>query len=198
MQLLERNPGHSQWYIERFREMAAHGDDLDGEARFVDAMVARDAAILDAGCGPGRVGGRLYELGHRVVGVDLDPTLIAAARQDHPGPTWLTGDLTDFDLAATLPPDSDAPVAFDVAVCAGNVMAFVDPATRQAVLARVGAHLTPGGRLVVGFGASRGYEVADFFADAAAVGLHEELRLATWDLRPHTESSDFLVAVLSR
>lgn len=193
LRLLEQNPGHSQWYIERFRTMAAEGKDLDGEARFVDAMVPRHARILDAGCGPGRVGGRLAELGHVVVGVDLDPALIEAARQDHPGPTWLVGDLAVLDLAAH---GIDEP--FDVVVSAGNVMTFLDPATRRDVLARLAAHLAADGRLVAGFGAGRGYEFEDFFADAAAVGLREHLRLATWDLRPFEPTSDFLVAVLGR
>jgi hypothetical protein len=56
LRMIEQNPGHSSWYIERFRAMAAAGDDLGGEARFVDAMAPRGARILDAGCGPGRVG----------------------------------------------------------------------------------------------------------------------------------------------
>jgi SAM-dependent methyltransferase len=192
LQMIEQNPDHSDWYIERFRAMASAGDDLDGEARFVDAMASRGAAILDAGCGPGRVGGRLAALGHRVVGVDLDPALIAAARQDHPGPTWVVADLAELDHAAM-----SLPHEFDLAVCAGNVMTFLDPSTRRSVLARVGAHLVPGGRLAVGFGAGRGYDFAEFFADVAAVGLREELRLSTWDLRPFTPSSDFLVAVVA-
>ena len=41
LQMIENNPGHSDWYIERFRQMAAEGNDLDGEARFIDAMVPR-------------------------------------------------------------------------------------------------------------------------------------------------------------
>lgn len=193
LRLLEENPGHSDWYIERFRTMAAEGHDLDGEARFVDALVPRQARILDAGCGPGRVGGRLATLGHQVVGVDLDPALIAAAEADHPGPTWLTADLAELDLAA-----KGLPSEFDAIVAAGNVMTFLDPATRRAVLERLGAHLAEGGRLAIGFGANRGYDFGEFFADAAAVGLREELRLATWDLRPLTPTSDFLVAVLAR
>ena len=190
LQKIEENPGHSAWYIERFRSMAAEGRDLDGEARFVDNLVPRAARILDAGCGPGRVGGRLSDLGHQVVGVDIDPALIAAAEHDHPGPTWLTADLAELDLAA-------AGVAheFDAIVCAGNVMTFLDPATRCDTIVRLGAHLAPDGRLAIGFGAGRDYSFDDFFADVAAAGLREELRLSSWDLRPFDDSS-FLVAVL--
>lgn len=190
---LEEDPGHSTWYVERFRAMAAEGQDLDGEARFVDAIAPRGASILDAGCGHGRVGGRLAELGHTVVGVDLDPILIEAAKQDHPGSTWLLGDLAELDLN-----DRDCATRFDAMVCAGNVMAFLDPSTRRTVLSRLRDHLVDGGRLAVGFGAGRGYEFGDFFGDAESVGLGIDLRLATWDLRPFTAESDFLVAVLTR
>lgn len=193
LQLLEKNPGHSAWYIERFRTMAAEGKDLDGEARFVDAMVPRGATVLDAGCGPGRVGGRLAVLGHEVVGVDIDPALIAAAEADHPGPRWLVGDLSELDLAA-----QGIDVAFDAIVCAGNVMTFLDPTTRRRVVERLGAHLAPEGRLVIGFGSGRGYDFDEFFADVDAAGLRVDLRLATWDLRPFTPESDFLVAVIAR
>ena len=173
--------------------MAAEGQDLDGEARFVDAMVPRGARILDAGCGPGRVGGRLAAVGHQVVGVDIDPELIAAAEREHRGAVWLARDLAVFDLASEGIPDR-----FDVSVSAGNVMTFLDPATRRDVLRRLSAHLAPDGRLVAGFGAGRGYEFGDFFADAASVGLRQELKLSSWDLRPFdTASSTFLVAVLT-
>ena len=50
----ENDPGHSQWYIERFKQMEAEGNDLGGESRVLDAMASRGAKILDAGCaGPG-------------------------------------------------------------------------------------------------------------------------------------------------
>jgi hypothetical protein len=39
IELTEQNPEHSAWYVERFRAMAAAGDDLAGEARLIDAMV---------------------------------------------------------------------------------------------------------------------------------------------------------------
>jgi SAM-dependent methyltransferase len=197
LRMIEENPGHSAWYIERFRSMAAEGQDLDGEARFVDAMAPRGARILDAGCGPGRVGGRLAALGHLVVGVDIDAELIAAAEIEHPGATWLIRDLAEFDLD----PDADGvgvAGTFDVVVSAGNVMTFLDPATRRDVLQRLLVHLAPDGRLVVGFGANRGYEFDDFFVDAAAVGLRPDVLLSSWDLRPFdAASSAFLVAILT-
>jgi 2-polyprenyl-3-methyl-5-hydroxy-6-metoxy-1,4-benzoquinol methylase len=126
LRMIEQNPGHSAWYIERFRTMAAAGDDLDGEARFVDVLAPRRARVLDAGCGPGRVGGRLATLGHDVVGVDLDPELIAAAEHDHPGPRWVVADLAELDLERL-----GITPAFDVIVSAGNVMTFLDPDTRS-------------------------------------------------------------------
>jgi 2-polyprenyl-3-methyl-5-hydroxy-6-metoxy-1,4-benzoquinol methylase len=192
LRMIEENPNHSAWYIERFRSMAAEGHDLDGEARFVDALAPRGAWILDAGCGPGRVGGRLAALGHHVVGVDIDPQLIAAAQGDHPGATWLTRDLADLDLAS-----EGISKRFDVIVLAGNVMTFLGVASRRAVLRRLSDHLAPQARLAVGFGAGRGYPFEEFFTDASSVGLRSELRLSTWDLHPFDESSDFLVAVMT-
>ncbi|WP_250036077.1 class I SAM-dependent methyltransferase [Paractinoplanes maris] len=186
LKLLDANPNHSQWYIDRFRSMAEAGADLAGEARMVDAMLPRGARVLDAGCGTGRLGGYLADAGHDVVGVDLDPALIAEAQRNHPGARWLAGDLSELDR----------PERFDLIVSAGNVMTFVAPSTRVEILRRCGRHLAEGGRLVIGFGAGRGYPFDDFLADAASAGLTSDLLLATWDLRPFTPEADFLVAVL--
>ncbi|MEV0063429.1 class I SAM-dependent methyltransferase [Nocardia sp. NPDC050718] len=187
-ELTAADPAHSSWYVERFRSLAAAGEDIVGEARLIDAMLGRGRRVLDAGCGAGRIGGYLHEAGHTVVGVDGDPVLIEAARADHPGPTWLVGDLAELDL-----PTRD----FDVIVCAGNVMTFLAPATRSAVLTAFARHRGPGGRVVVGFGADRGYAFTEFLADAESAGLTVDLLLSTWDLRPFADDSDFLVAVFS-
>ena len=187
------DPQHSHWYVDRFRRMAADGADLAGEARLVDAMLPRGSLILDAGCGPGRAGARRHAAVHTVVGVDVDPVLIEAARADHPGPEWRVADLAELDL-----PAAGIPEPFDVVVCAGNVMTFLAEGSEPEVLRRMAAHLAPGGRLAIGFGTGRGYAFDAFFADAAGAGLTVDVALSTWDLRPFTPSSDFLVAVLSQ
>ncbi|MGV0719703.1 class I SAM-dependent methyltransferase [Mycolicibacterium elephantis] len=193
MQKVTADPGHSHWYIERFRSMARVGEDLVGEARLVDAMAPRGARILDAGCGPGRLCGYLSAAGHQVVGVDVDPVLIEAAEQDYPGPRYLVGDLAELDL-----PARGIPEPFDVIVSAGNVMTFLAPSTRVLVLSRLRAHLAEDGRAVIGFGAGRDYPFDRFFEDVAEAGLVPDLLLSTWDLRPFTDDSDFLVALLRR
>jgi SAM-dependent methyltransferase len=189
--MTEEDPEHSAAYVQRFRTLAEQGMDLVGEARLVDAMLPRGSRVLDAGCGPGRVGAHLHDVGHEVVGVDADPVLVAAAEEDHPGPRWLVGDLAELDL-----PAQGIAEPFDAIVCAGNVMAFLAVSTRREVLRRMRAHIAPEGRAAIGFGAGRGYEFDDFLADARAVGWAEDLLLSTWDLRPFTPDADFLVAVL--
>ncbi len=191
IEITEQNPDHSAWYIQRFKDMAAEGRDLDGEARFVDAMAARETRILDAGCGPGRVGARLTALGHDVVGVDVDPALIAEAANVHPDTTWVVSDLAEMDLSLHGITDG-----FDVVFSAGNVMTFLAPSTRRDVLANMRSHLREGGRVVIGFGAGRDYEFDDFFADAAAAGLESLTTLSSWDLQAFHADSEFIVAIL--
>jgi SAM-dependent methyltransferase len=186
-------PGHSQRYIERFRQMAAQGKDLAGEARLVDAMIGRGSRVLDAGCGPGRVGADLAARGHTVVGVDADPELIAAAREDHPGSAWLVADLSELYLATQGEPDP-----FDAAVLAGNVMPYVAPGTEPVVLARVAAHVHADAIVVIGFSVDRGYPLSALDAHAEAAGLSLESRFATWDLRPFAPGGDYAVSVFRK
>jgi SAM-dependent methyltransferase len=189
--LTTENPRHSTAYIQRFRDLAAAGQDLVGEARLVDAMLPRGARVLDAGSGTGRVGGHLASVGHTVVGVDGDPVLVEEAEKQFPDATWLVGDLAELDL-----PAAGIAEPFDVILCAGNVMTFLAESTRVEVLRRFRAHVPAGGRAVIGFGAGRGYAFDDFLADAATAGWTPDLLLSTWDLRPFGPDADFLVALL--
>ncbi|MEO3745665.1 class I SAM-dependent methyltransferase [Plantactinospora sp. B5E13] len=189
----DTGPEHSQWYVDRFRRLAAEGADLAGEARLVDTLVQPGSRILDAGSGTGRVGAALVERGHTVIGVDADPVLVEAARADHPGLRSLVADLAELDL-----PAMGEVEPFDAAVLAGNVLAFVAVGTEPEVLRRIAGHLRPDGVLAVGFGTERGYPLTAFDADAAAAGLRLEHRFATWDLRPWRDDAPFAVSVLRR
>jgi SAM-dependent methyltransferase len=191
VRLTQENPKHSAAYVQRWKDLAAQGMDLLGEARTVDSMLARGSRVLDAGCGQGRVGGHLASVGHDVVGVDVDPILIAEAERLYPDARWLVGDLAELDL-----PAAGITEPFDAIVCAGNVITFLAPSTRGEVLRRWRAHVSDDGRAAVGFGGGRGYPFDEFLTDAATAGWEPDLLLATWDLRPFRPDSEFLVALL--
>lgn len=186
------NPDHAHNYAQRWRRLAAEGSDIYGEARMIDAMAERGSRILDAGCGTGRIGGWLAAQGHQVVGVDLDEHLISVAREDYPDAQWFVGNLATLDLQG----QRDAPGKFDLIVSAGNVLTFLAEDERLPALRHLAGHLAPTGRLVVGFGAGRGYDFDTFESDAAECGLRLQQRYSTWQL--HGPASDFLVAVLGR
>jgi len=186
------NPEHARNYAQRWRNLVEEGRDIFGEARMIDALADRGSRILDAGCGTGRIGGWLAEHGHHVVGVDLDEYLISVAREDYPEAEWAVGNLATLQLRD----EAGAPRQFDLIVSAGNVVTFLAEDERLPALRRLADHLAPEGRLVIGFGAGRGYEFDVFEADAAQSGLQLEQRFSTWQL--HAASADFLVAVLSR
>ncbi|GAA1519839.1 class I SAM-dependent methyltransferase [Brevibacterium sediminis] len=186
------NPDHSANYAQRWRDLAAAGHDIGGEARFVNAMAPRGSRILDAGCGTGRAGGLLIDEGHTVFGVDLDEFLISVAEEDFPSGEWHTGDLADFDFAGA------GITEIDVAFCAGNVLSFLDPASRRQTLGNIKSTLKHGGRFVSGFGAGRGYDFDDFIEDVKATGMFVDQKFSTWELRPFEADSDFLVLIAER
>ncbi|WP_462417521.1 class I SAM-dependent methyltransferase [Kytococcus sp. Marseille-QA3725] len=187
------DPDHSRWYIEHMRSFAAQGQDVQGESRLVDVLAPRGGRLLDAGCGPGRHAGHLARLGFDAVGVDVDPTLIEAARQDHPDGTWVVADLATLDLAA-----HGQPEPFDGALLAGNVLDFVAPGARGAVLASVAAHLVDAGFLVIGCRTTTGFPTSALDELLPGAGLVVQQRFATWDLQPWHEEAEFAVTVARR
>jgi SAM-dependent methyltransferase len=173
-------------YDRRFEEMAARGVDMHGEAAFVDSY--GPGSVLDAGCGTGRVAIELSGRGHDVVGVDMDPGMLEAARQKAPDLTWIQGDLADPTWAFAR--------RFDIVVLAGNVLIFVAPGAEGAVLANLAGQLAPGGRIVAGYSLSPGgLTVAHHDELAVQVGLALEDRWSTWDRSPFTGDSAYAVSV---
>jgi SAM-dependent methyltransferase len=188
-------------YGAHFARLIEDGVDIEGEARLADVLAPRGGWILDAGSGMGRVGGALVARGHRVVGVDFDPEILDQSRRTYPDLPLVDSrldELTPEKLTA-----ADHPAAYDLIVCVGNVMILLAPETERTVLTNLAAVLAPEGRLLVGFamtgapaGASREYPADEFVADAAAAGLAVESRFSTYDLRPFTDESTFVVHVL--
>jgi SAM-dependent methyltransferase len=92
---------------------------------------------LDAACGTGRFAEFLARRGHRVIGVDSSPDMLAYARRRVPDGEFRRGELYRLPL----PDDS-----VDVIVCA---LALVHVARLDPVLAEFARVLRPGGDLVI-------------------------------------------------
>lgn len=175
-------PAYAQEYAARFRDLAAQGGDVHGEAAFVAGLVDPPARVLDAGCGTGRVAIRLAELGYDVVGIDVDAAMLMEARAHAPALDWRVGDLAELATGAT----------YDVVLVAGNTIPLLEPGTLGATAERLAAHVAPGGLLVCGFGLDADHlpgdcpvtPLADVDAAFAAAGLSPVRRLPGWDGGP--------------
>lgn len=78
------------------------------------ALVAPDAAVLDAGCGTGLVGAELAARGFTAIdGIDLSQGMLDVARAK-----GAYRDLRKADLTARLPFDDDA---YDATICVGTL-----------------------------------------------------------------------------
>jgi SAM-dependent methyltransferase len=173
-------------YQRRFEALASSGYDVHGEVAFIDALEPRPASVLDAGCGTGRIAIELARRGYDGVGVDVDASMLAAARTRAPELEWHEHDLATLDLERR----------FDAVVLAGNVLLFVAPGTEATVVARSAAHVAPHGVLVAGFSLRPGaYDLPSFDAHCAAAGLHLVERWATWDREPFVDGGDYAVSV---
>ncbi len=95
--------------------------------------------VLDLGCGTGHYCGRLAAAGHRVLGIDLDPAMIAVARREYPAAGFRRLDLNDVHTLAG---------PFDLAFCIGNVAAHLPGANLPRFLSRLEKILAPGGRWI--------------------------------------------------
>ncbi len=96
-------------------------------------------AVLDLGCGTGRVALHLARRGHEVLGLDVDPELLAQLERRAAGLPLRAhlADARDFELGEQV----------DLALAPMQTLQLLDDAEeRIACLRRVSEHLRPGGR----------------------------------------------------
>jgi ubiquinone/menaquinone biosynthesis C-methylase UbiE len=133
---------------------------------------------LDAACGTGRHAGYLASLGHKVIGVDTSPEMLARARDKVPEGEFHEADLHDVPL----PDDS-----VDLVVCAIALSHVAD--LRQALTEFVRV-LRPNGHLVISD--SRGL-IGDIGLPLVRIGPEGEFGyMPIWSRL----ASDYLVAAL--
>lgn len=131
---------------------AAHYDRIYGSLKDYAAEAADLAAVirrscpqartaLDVACGTGAHAAALANAhGFEVDGVDLDPALVAIARSKCPRGRFVQADMLAFDLRRT----------YDTVLCLFGSIAYTVTVPRLwGALARLGAHLGPGGVVVV-------------------------------------------------
>ncbi|WP_086161716.1 class I SAM-dependent methyltransferase [Streptomyces marincola] len=115
---------------------AAFGHDEQLVDRLADGLPGA-AAVLDAACGTGRLAVRLAGRGHRVVGVDASPDMLARAARRVPEAMFARGALDRLPVR---------PAAFDLVVCSLALTHVPELGPVMAEFARV---LRPGGQLVI-------------------------------------------------
>ena len=190
MKKVSADPEHSTWFVKRFRDMAAAGQDLAGEARLVDAMVAGARASLTRAAAPAGWG-RCSPRPVTKWSASTSTLCGRGGRGGLAGPRWIVADLAELDL-----PAHGVPAGFDAIVSAGNVMPFLAASTRprSCVDCAATSPTRDGSSSASGPAWLR---VDAFLDDVRTAHLEPDLLLAGWDLRPLRDDSDFLVAVLT-
>lgn len=103
-------------------------------------LPANNAVVLDLGCGTGSLSVLMAGLGHKVIGIDVSPAMIAKAKAKATAFRYSI-EFHIMDAAAPQFP----PKSFDAIVCRHLLWTFPEPAT---VLPRWVGLLKPSGRLV--------------------------------------------------
>lgn len=117
--------------------------------------------VVDVGCGPGRVAGFLAARGLDVIGIDIAPAMLVAARAAHPDVTFQEGALAELPLADR---------SLDGAVCWYSII-HTPPAALSDGLAELRRILSPAGQVLIAFQSGHGEAVTRNDAFGTGVAL---------------------------
>jgi len=106
-----------------------------GEPELIDSVVPPGAAILDLGCGTGRITNAFVERGRHVVAVDFDPRMLERVH----GAETVLSRIEDLDLGRT----------FGSVVLMSNLVNTTDDDRRRALLRTCRRHVQPGGVVLI-------------------------------------------------
>ncbi|HBT96676.1 MAG TPA: hypothetical protein DEB25_03060 [Desulfobulbaceae bacterium] len=115
--------------------------DYDEDAAFYHNFLAGNEAVLEVGCGCGRLGWRLAAMGHQVIGIDNSlPMLRQTSNQARPGFTAIAMDMRRLAFGK----------CFSVVIIAHNTLNLLDSeAEIRQTLAACRVALVAGGRLLL-------------------------------------------------
>ncbi len=122
----------------------ATGELAEIERALVEEHVVAGGRILDIGCGGGREAVGFARLGYRVVGIDIAPGMIEAARAS----AARLGLAIDFRVQSATSLD-EAPGSYDAAFFGGSLHHIPGRSLRIETLTRVRRALTPPGVLIL-------------------------------------------------
>ncbi len=146
-------PGSPEAVRGVYDRQAGAYDRSRSRALFEEGWLARFAArlppggrVLDLGCGGGEPIARwLMDAGFAITGVDVSPAMLEIARARWPAGDWRAADMRALDLGARF----DGIVAWDS-------FFHLAPEAQRACIARMAAHLVPGGVLLLTVGPDAG------------------------------------------
>ena len=155
------------------------------EQHLVEQFMGQRGRVLNIGCGTGREAFALAELGFEVVGIDVAPQMIAAARRhalsDGKNIRFEVKSATDLDYS---------PHSFDYVFISEGVYSLIPTRDlRIDVLKKIGELLTPNGTLFLSALYGRNSVLSRVFL----YSVFRRIAKPFWKKRLHSEPGDILV-----
>jgi O-methyltransferase/aklanonic acid methyltransferase len=153
------------------------------ERELVEQHVKPEGRLLDIGCGAGREALGFARLGFRVVGIDIAPAMIEAARAN----AAREGLAVAFRVQSATELD-EPPGSFDGAFWGGSYQHIPGRLLRVETLRRIRRALTPDGVLILGIVAYRG--TRPFLSRTRLVDFLRSVAVRFWKTRRVSELGD--------